>query len=261
MRIDRDKYLLHISDKDKLIDMRRIIDKSEMVLNNHVEASTDFLDPYERSLAKSILNRFDEINYLENGGIDQAERKIISIYPHYLDSSTVENEIVALRLTGDLQELSHKDYLGGILSLGINRTKIGDILLHNDYVDIIVKSELSDFIILNANKIGNQNITIKQCPIEQLLAVELDFKEMNRVLSSNRLDSYISGCYNLSRKDSGNIIKSGRVKVNWQSIEKISKEVEVGDMISVRGYGRSIFHSVEGLTKKDNLKAIIRILI
>ncbi len=261
MRIDRDKYLLHISDKDKLIDMRRIIDKIEMVLNNHVEASTDFLDPYERSLAKSILNRFDEINYLENGGIDQAERKIISIYPHYLDSSTVENEIVALRLTGDLQELSHKDYLGGILSLGINRTKIGDILLHNDYVDIIVKSELSDFIILNANKIGNQNITIKQCPIEQLLAVELDFKEMNRVLSSNRLDSYISGCYNLSRKDSGNIIKSGRVKVNWQSIEKISKEVEVGDMISVRGYGRSIFHSVEGLTKKDNLKAIIRILI
>lgn len=92
MRINREKYLLHIDDKEKLIDMRRIIDKIEMVMNNHVYESTDFLDPYVRSLARSILNRFNEIDYIENGGIEHSERKIITIFPQYLDSSTVEED-------------------------------------------------------------------------------------------------------------------------------------------------------------------------
>lgn len=261
MKINRDKYLLHITDPDKLIDMKKIIDKIEMVLRNHIEENTDFLDPYERSLAKSILNRFAEVNYLENGGINQVERKIITIYPHYLDSTAIKEGIVALRVTGDLQRLSHKDFLGGILSLGINRSKMGDILLHDEYVDFIVKEELSDFIILNLNKIGNKRIKIEKICLDKLTPVESEYKEINRVLSSNRIDSYVSACYNLSRKDGSDIIKSGGVKVNWENIDKSSKEVQKGDMISVRGYGRSIFYSVEGLTQKDNLKAKIRILI
>lgn len=241
--------------------MKRIIDKIEMVLNNHVEEATDFLDPYERSLAKSILNRFSEVNYLENGGIEEVERKIITIFPHYIDSSTIIEKITALRVTGNLQELSHKDYLGGILALGIKRSKIGDILLHDEYTDFIIKSELSDFIMLNLEKIGNKKVTIEEISLDELLPINLEYKEISRVLSSNRLDAYLSACYNLSRKDSGSIIKSGGVKINWENIDKLSKEVEKGDMISVRGYGRSIFHSVGGFTRKGNLKAIIRILI
>lgn len=261
MRINREKYLLHIDDKEKLIDMRRIIDKIEMVMNNHVYESTDFLDPYVRSLARSILNRFNEIDYIENGGIEHSERKIITIFPQYLDSSTVEEDIVALRVTGDLEGLSHRDYLGGILSLGINRNKIGDILLHDDYVDYIVKSELSDFIMLKLEKVGNKKIKTEKTTLDKLIPVELEYKDIDRVLSSNRIDSYISACYNLSRKESGKIVKSDSVKINWENVEKPSVEVEKGDLISVKGYGRSIFHSIEGLTKKDNLKAVIRILI
>lgn len=248
-------------DKDKLIDMKKIIDKIEIVLNNHIDESTDFLDPYERNLAKSILNRFADINYKENGGIKEAERKIINIFPNYLESSLVNDKIIGLRITGDLQGLSHKDYLGGILSLGIKRSKIGDILLQDEYTDFIIKEELSDFLIFNLEKIGNKNVSIKKISLDKLLPVKHKYKEINRVLSSNRLDSYISSCYNLSRKDSNSIIKSGKVKVNWENIEKASKEVEEGDIISVPAYGRSIFQSIEGITKKDNVKIIIRILI
>ncbi|HZK33234.1 MAG TPA: YlmH/Sll1252 family protein [Tissierellaceae bacterium] len=261
MRINRDNYLLHITDKDKLIDMRKIIDKVEIVLNKHMEESTDFLDPYERFLAKSILNRFTEVDYFENGGISDAERKCINIFPYYLDKSTINKKIIGLRITGNLQGLSHKDYLGGILNLGIDRSKVGDILLHDDYTDFIIKEELSDFIILNLDRVGDKKVNIEKLTLEELSPVKLKYKEITRVLSSNRLDSYISACYNLSRKNSASLIKSGRVKVNWENIEKTSKEVLKGDMVSVRGYGRSVFHGVEGLTRKDNLKAIIRILI
>lgn len=261
MRLDRNDYLLHITDKDKLIDMRKIIDKIEMVLNNHTKEGTDFLDPYERFLAKSILNRFIEVDYLENGGISNAERKTIIIFPDYLKNSNLEPNIVGLRITRNLHGLTHKDYLGAILSLGIKRNKIGDILLHDNYTDFVVKKELSDFIIFNLEKIGNKNIDVKRISLEELVPVKLKYKEINRIISSNRLDSYISSCYNLSRKDSASIIRTGKVKVNWENIENIYKEVTKGDMISVPGHGRSIFQSIEGTTKKDNLKVIIRILI
>lgn len=89
MRIERDDYLHHINDKDKIVSMRRIIDKLEIVIRNHVNEDSDFLDPYERSLAKSILNRFDQIDYMESGGLEGAERKIITIFPSYLDKSLI----------------------------------------------------------------------------------------------------------------------------------------------------------------------------
>ena len=69
MRINKDEYTSHIREPEKLLEMRKIIDKIEIVLNNYMIEATDFLDPYERYLAKSILNRFEEISYIEFGGL------------------------------------------------------------------------------------------------------------------------------------------------------------------------------------------------
>ena len=80
MLIDRELYTAHIKHDEKLIKIRRLLDKIEMVLDNHVIESSDFLDPYERYLAISILNRFDEVEYIEYGGYEDAERKIIIIF-------------------------------------------------------------------------------------------------------------------------------------------------------------------------------------
>lgn len=261
MKIDREKYTSHIKDNDKIIEMRRIIDKIEVVLTNHSFESTDFLDPYERLLAKSILNRFMEINYLENGGIIQAERQIINIYPDYYSKIDVPKDIICLRINVDTDGLSHKDFLGSILNLGIKRTKIGDILVHEGYADIIVKQEISDFILFNLNRIKNTKVTVEEKSLDAISFVESEYKEINKILSSYRLDVYISAAYNLSRQESIDIIKSEYVKVNWEPINKSSKEIAVGDIVSVRGYGRSALHSVEGISKKGKIKATIRILI
>lgn len=261
MKIDKEKYISHIKDYDKIIDMRRIIDKIEIVLNNHSNEFTDFLDPYERTLSKSILNRFTDINYLEDGGVKEAERQIIGIYPDYLEVSNVELVITALRVTGDLQGLSHKDFLGAILNLGIKRSKIGDILVHDDYTDIIAKREISDFILFNLEKIANRKVYVEEQSLEYLVPIEVLYKELSKVLSSYRLDVYISASYNLSRQESMNIIKSGNVKVNWETMDKPAKELEIGDLISVKGYGRSILHSVDGLSNKGKIRTKIRIIL
>lgn len=260
MFFDIEDSLDHIKETEKKIKMRRLIDKIQIVLRNHMEESTDFLDPYERSLARSILNRSKDLGYKEYGGLEVSERKIIAIFPYYMEDLP-EEDIKALRVKGDIRDLSHKDFLGALMNLGINRNKIGDILLHRDYTDIICKREIADFVNLNLSKVGNKNVDVSESSLDDLTSVDLEYKEVFRTFSSLRIDSYISAAYNLSRSNSMKIIKSGGVKVNWQLIDKISFGINEGDMISVKGLGRSTLYSVEGLSKKNNIKAIIRILI
>jgi len=261
MLIDRELYTAHIKHDEKLIKMRRLLDKIEMVLDNHVIESSDFLDPYERYLAISILNRFDEVEYIEYGGYEDAERKIIIIFPFYQVKEDIPLGLSFLKISGDLGDLSHKDYLGAILNLGIDRNKIGDILVNGDYGFVIVKKEIGDFILYNLQKIGNKNTKINYVSSKELIIPEVQYKEIREFLSSLRLDVVISASYNLSRKDSMNIIKSGNVKVNWEPIDKPSLELKIGDIVSVRRYGRFMLYDIEGTSKKGRLRSIIRILL
>jgi RNA-binding protein YlmH len=260
MNIDKEKYTAHIIDNEKKIQMKQILDKVESVLNYHTIQHTDFLDPYEIYLAESILNRF-HIGYSAFGGVEGAERKVIQLYPDYSDESLLELPLTHLMLIGDVSKLSHKDFLGGLLNLGIKRSKVGDILVYEDHSILIVKEEIRDFVLLNLEKVGNKNFQIEEIRTNNLIAPHVKYKELAVFLSSTRLDLVISSACNISRTESQNIIKSSKVKVNWENINRVSKELEEKDMISVRGYGRIILYSIEGLSKKGKLKAIIRILI
>lgn len=261
MRIDRDLYTSHIKDKDKQLEIRKIIDKLELVLNNHTIETTDFLDPYERNLAISILHIFDNLKFTECGGIENCERKIIYIYPYYYDESKLGMKLSYLRITGDTEGLTHKDFLGGLLSLGIKRSKLGDILIHKEFTDIVVKDEISNFILFNLERIGNKNIEIEEIKQEELEETIVNFKEVNKFVPSLRLDVFLSAIYNMSRQESINIIKSGNVKVNWEQVNKPSKELDLGSNISTRGYGRALLYSVDGTSKKGRLHITVRILI
>lgn len=260
MRLDREKFTSHIKDNEKVMEMRKLLDKIDIVLNNHTIESTDFLDPYERYLAKSILNRIDGIKYLEHG-VRDGERQIIVIFPDYYYEDNIETNIDTLEIRGDLEKINHKDYLGALLNLGIKRSKIGDILVNEEGAYVVVKNEVSNFVIFNLEKVSNKNVVVKEVNVEEIVFPEPLFKEIKVFLSSLRLDVIISAAYNLSRQESMNIIKSGNVKVNWEPIDKPSKELEEGDVISTRGYGRCILHSIEGISKKGRLRSTIRILI
>ena len=260
MNIDKEKYTAHIIDNEKKIIMKQLLDKVENVSNHHTVENTDFLDPYEIHLAMSILNKF-HIGYSKHGGIQSAERKVIQLYPDYYDESSIEPPIKYLRAGGDISNLSHKDFLGALLNLGVKRSKVGDILVYEDNGILIVKDEIADFVHFNLEKIGNKNIGIEEVEYNELIIPDVKYRELREFISSSRLDVVISSAYNISRSESQSIIKAGKVKVNWENIDKVSKDLEEGDMISVRGYGRIILYSIEGLSKKGKLKAIIRILI
>lgn len=261
MELNIDEYTSHIKDPNKLIKMRRVLDKIRIVIKNHSVETSDFLDPYERKLAKSILNRFQDINYAEFGGFDRSERKIMAIFPEYKYKEDIDYGLSSLKVTNISKELNHRDYLGAILQLGIDRSKIGDILVREDMGYVVLKDEIKDFILFNLEKIGNQNVDVKICPLTDIDYIEPKYREIREFLNSLRLDLVVSAVCKISRNESDKVIKSNKVKVNWESIDKGAKELEIGDIVSVRGFGRFIVHSFEGYSKKNNLNIVIRILI
>ncbi len=257
---NKEKYLEFITDDNQILIMRNLLDKIETVMKNHSIESTSFFDPYQRRLSISILNRFIDISYTEEGGILEAERKLFIIYPDYIYMDNTEDYVTALSIKGSIDKLNHKDFLGALLGLGINRDKIGDILIHREQVQVIVKKEISDYILYNLKKVGKQNVKVKEISVEELKPNKIEFKEKYVTLSSNRLDALISSAYNLSRKSSSALVEKGKVKVNWEPIEKSSVEIFEDDIISVRGYGRFTVNAFQGISNKGRLKAVVRIL-
>lgn len=260
-KIDKEKYLSHINDLEQIKNMNRILDIVEIVIKNYTIQTTDFLDPFSIKVAKSILNRLPQIGYSIFGGYENAERQIVIIYPDYHYFTSKDSNLLVFRLEGNMDGLSHKDFLGGIMGTGINRSKVGDIILHENYADIIVKSELGNYIYTNLEKIGRNNFEIREVSFDDIVYIEDDFKLKDTTIASLRLDSYISTTYNLSRSTSQNIITANNVKVNFEPINKISYEIKEGDLISVRRYGRSILYKLKGISKKDKFKIQIKLYL
>ncbi|MGM0395790.1 MAG: RNA-binding protein [Bacillota bacterium] len=259
--LDNRIYLNHINDNEILFKMRRLLDLIQSVIKYHKTAVSDFMDPYERRMSESILNRFQDIAFAYDGGPEEAERKCIIIHPEYLYIGDNENPLSYLKVTGQLEGLNHKDFLGAVLGLGITREKIGDILVYDDCSIIIVKKEIKDFILLNFEKAGNATLKISEIPRNYLEYPEPDFIETRKFVSSLRLDVFLSAAYNLSRSESMSLIKSGKTKVNWEKTEKADRVLDPGDVVSVRGKGRTILYGIEGISKKGRYNLIIRKLV
>lgn len=261
MYIDKEKYTNHINDPVKKIKIRKILDKIEIVLKKHTIQFTDFLDPYEIELAKSVLNSFIDLEYIIKGGFENSERKIIIIYPEYIFKEDIEIPISSLKIIGNLMDINHKDYLGSILSLGLKRNKIGDILVYEDFALVLVKKEICDYIIYNLQKVKNNNVEVSLHILNSIKPPKYQYKYLNKFLKSLRLDVIISSTFKISRKESINIIKAGNIKVNWENVKKPSKKIKEKDLISVKGFGRFTLDEVKGRSKSNRIVCIIRIIL
>lgn len=247
----------YIKDINSKLKMKKLIDKIRVVINNHVVETTDFLDPYEIKLSKAILEQVSEIKYIEYGGLEDSERKIIYIFPDYMNSSDIESRVFYLKAER-FEGLTHRDYLGSILALGVVREKMGDILLYNDFAIFIVKKEIMDYISINLTKIGSKPIKIQEIEGELVKPPLEDFEEIQIFAASLRLDIILSSIYNISRSDSLKRIKANDVKINWEYISKPTKILSEGDTISLRACGRSKIVSFKGQSKKGKYILIVR---
>jgi RNA-binding protein YlmH len=265
---DKEQVLKKVAKiEDKLL-VAKMLDKAARAEKLKKVVFSDFLDPYQKNIIEKALSFDNEINFSFYGGFDGAERVIVIFRPGFMsdefEDEGLEEESpfkLIYILLQSRENLTHRDFLGAIMGLGIKREKIGDILVSEDFCEIIVMSEIADYIKYNLEKVGNVKTSIEIKEADDLEKIEPKVKEIKSTVASLRLDSVSSLGFGISRSKITDYIKSEKVALNWEITDSLTKQVREGDTISIRGKGRVILEKVGGITKKGRISIELKKLI
>ena len=255
---DLEKYFDFIKDYETRKAVKKIQDKAIYVNKNHITAMTEFINPYAAKLSIPVIKSYD-IEFEIFPSYENCERKVFVLYPQYSEID-ISEYISGIRIVNKskFKKLGHKDYLGALMSLGIERSRIGDIFVYDDHGDVIVHSDISDYIIYNLDKIGHNRIEAEKINISQVGFKEQEHRIINIISSSMRLDNIVKHLTNSSREKASVTVKSGSVKINHLPEDKTSRELKEGDLLSIRRGGRYKIYKVYGTTKSGKLKIQIK---
>lgn len=241
--------------KEEILIQKRFIEISNMAYFQNRITYTDFLNLNEQSLFYRTLNDMKSVKYEMNGGYELAERQMIAFIPDAL-SFEVSFPIKVVRVSPVhkkfADELSHRDFLGAILNLGIEREKTGDILVKENEGFIFCNEYLSDFLIRELHKVKHTNVTVSLYENNKF-DMEPDFEVLSGTIASNRIDCVLTMVCKTSRNVSSSLITEGKVFVNSKQVLSNSLSLNEGDIISVRGKGKFIFKEIVNMTKKGRI--------
>lgn len=240
------------NDKDEQILRKRIIDLARTAEYKDISTYTDFLNLNEISIFHSLKLELTNINYDLFGGYDSAERKVVCFYG---DESVkaFSSYITCIRILPlnkkFSDDLNHRDFLGAILNLGIDRCTIGDILVQEKEGYVFCETSISNFIIDNLSKVKHTSIRCEKVD-KDTPNIQPRFEEIRGTVSSARLDSVIALAFHSSRNSILSLISSGKVFVDGRLIESNSYMLKEDETVSVRGYGKFIYKELQNQSKK-----------
>lgn len=193
------------------------------------------------------------------GGYQDSERKIFGVFPDWQEPCDEDFPVTALRITKKYtKDLSHRHYLGTILSLGIERTKIGDILPDEDGAIVFAVSDIAEFIKDNIRKIAGVGVEIDILDKNSIKIPEKRFELIDIVAASLRLDACLAALLKISRKDAKSLALSGNVSINHIEAKSEDAKLLEGDLLSVRGFGRAEIFDIGGKTRSDRIHITIK---
>lgn len=209
----------------------------------------DFLS--ENSLAElSVRTSFLPLQPVLFGGFEDAERKMVAFIPEYEDA---DFPICAIKITSPrIKNLSHRDFLGSLLGLGIKREKCGDIIIGEDSCHILLHSDVASFAENSLAKVGREGVHTELVPLSDIPLPQKTFKPITGTVSTLRLDAVVSLFTGKGRSRAAELVSGGLVFVNGICIQKNDMRLNDGDIISVRGKGKATVE-IGGKSKKDRI--------
>ena len=242
--------------KEEQLYEKRFIELSRTAFHRNIVTFTDFLNLNELNILHTIPKDELYCNYVTFGGYDTAERQMAAFVPDALSLRTEKYPISVLKIAPAsakfAETLTHRDYLGAILNLGIERSMTGDILIEDKKALIFVQEKMADYIKDSLTRVRHTNITIDKADIENL-----DYHQKTEVIkgtvASVRLDSLLSIAFSHSRTKLTGLIEGGKVFVNGRLMTTNAYQVKENDIISVRGMGKFKFHESLGKSKKNRI--------
>lgn len=253
--LDRKRLLSHLRDDDQLRAMHHILDKVEISQRKYIPLTSDFHDPFTTKLATNIVQGIQGISYKTWGGYKEAEREKIAVFPEEIefDNDAFQISLVIFQGNFTFFNHNHRHVLGAILASGIKRDKLGDILITKDKCQVISDTKVASYLVTNVVSIGPVSVKGKIKNLADLSKPKITQKEIRITINSMRIDAIISAALFISRKKAAELVNKGRVRANWQPVDKTDFQISEGDMLSIQGYGRIKILEMLGTTKKERL--------
>ena len=234
---------------------KRFIDLSRQVNRKGIVLFSDFLNLNELNIYHQCENLLESRSETY-GGIPCAERQMIAFLPDALYYEW-EYPIAALKVVPAYpkfaEKIGHRDLLGSLMNLGVDRSKIGDILIGEDCSYILCEESMASYFMENLEKVRHTLVKLSVVSCEEI-TVHQKLAEKEGIITSNRLDSVIACVHKLSRSQSLELLRQEKVFVNGKNIQNPTYSCKKGDIVSVRGFGRFIYQSDYGATNKGRLK-------
>lgn len=231
----------------------RFLELANRSYNNNIYTFTDFLGLMEISTFHEMERECAFAGYTIYGGAEETERKVIRFGKPEALGYEEEFPIRALRIEPLMakfsDELGHRDFLGSLMNLGIERSTLGDIFVEGNVAYLFCLDTISEYIMDNLTRIKHTSVRVSvvENP-EELPPVKTE--EMAVAVSTPRIDAVISRVYSLSRSESLELIQGERVFLNGRVCTDPGKNVDTGDAVSVRGYGRFRVREKGGTSRK-----------
>lgn len=240
--------------KEEQLFFNHLSDLVNMAYQKDIPVSTGFLSLYEQDLFVNHRGNVPPIDYRLNGGTSFSERKVLCFLPDkeryadYFPISVLEIGITPVQIKFS-EELSHRDYLGALIHLGLERSVLGDILVQKEKAYLFCKEHMGDYIINHLSCVRHTNVNCKYFDGE-LNELRPQMEQIQGSVASPRLDSVLAVAFSGSRSKLAALIEGKKVFVNSRLEESAGYQLKTNDIVSVRGYGKFIFQEVVGTTKK-----------
>ncbi len=214
---------------------------------------TSFLDPRGQYILEVIVGSFEDMKVSYFGG-QSAERKRAIIAPSYFEPTEDDFEEVLIQINypEKFVSIQHQHVLGTLMSLGIEREQVGDILV-GDTIQFVLTKQLESYIMMELTKIKGATVKLDSIPFKDMIQSKENWNIHHSTVSALRLDVVLKEMIRKSRSIAKQLIEKKRVKVNHTLIDSPDFQLQNNDLLSIQGFGRARIIDIGGKTKKEKV--------
>ena len=241
---------------------KRLLELAERSYSQNIYTFTNFMGLSSLQAFYEIRKELEYAGVDVNGGAPVCERQMVRFGSPELLGYETEYPIVCLRVEPLLlkfaENLTHRDFLGAIMNLGIEREMIGDIFVEEKAAHVFCVESIAPYLVENLDQVRHTHVKCRVTEVPQALASPR-LEEASVSVSSARIDGVISKLYNIPRSTSLELFRTGRVFVNGRATENNSYALKKGDSVTARGFGRFLYEGEQGETRKGKLRVLVKV--
>lgn len=253
--MNKNEFLNNIFSEDKLT-LSNIFDKINLAIKIKKTVYTN--EFYTPDICNGVCRLAGSLGLqiTQYGIFEDSERNMLAFSEQEVDFFPLA--LIKIENKSKFNNLSHRDYLGAIMSIGINRNKFGDLIVVDKSCFVAVSKDILSYMINNLSSIGKCSCNIYELELASANIPKIKFEEFTVIVSSLRLDCLVSSICNISRSKAVELISRGNIFLNYTLEKEKDYDVAFGTTITIRGYGKYKLIDDIGVTAKNRIKVLIK---